>query len=89
MTYYDITIKLKDLTMTPADWKWLDEYMNGPKDKLHSWTPEYHDIVMSYQARERNKRPSCKSVFGLCRYCDHGFKCGYKGFCSNQGRAAI
>lgn len=87
MTYHEITKKLKDLTMTPADWKWLDEYMNGPKDKLRSWTPEYHDIVMAYQERERGKLPICDTDFGLCRYCGYGFKCGYKGFCSHQRKA--
>ena len=27
MTYYEITKKMKDLTMTTSDWSWLSKYL--------------------------------------------------------------
>ena len=27
MTYYEITQKMKDLSMTPSDWSWLSKYL--------------------------------------------------------------
>ena len=62
MTYYEITKKMKDLTM-------------------------YGNLVNAYQKREAGRLSKCSTVFGLCRYCGFGFKCGYKGFCSHQRKA--
>lgn len=86
MTYYEITQKLDNLTMTPADWKWLDEYMKSPSKDIScsEWTTKYSDIVKAYQAREEAKLPICNTMFGTCRYCGFGFKCGFNGFCNKQ-----
>lgn len=81
MTYHEITTKLKDLTMTPSDWSWLDNYC-----KSKSGT--YHALVEAYQAREASELPVCDTEFGLCRFCGYEFKCGYKGFCGHQRKAS-
>jgi len=92
MTYYEITVKLKDLTMTPADWSWLDNYL---KETGHAHV--YAATVNAYQAREAGKLPKCGTEWGLCRYCavglictykGVGFICTYKGFCSHQRAAS-
>ena len=83
MTYYDITQKMKDLTMTPSDWSWLDNYLKE-KGSAHV----YGELVNAYQERERGNLPRCDTDFGLCRYCGFEFKCGYKGFCGHQRKAS-
>lgn len=83
MTYYEITKKMKDLTMTPSDWSWLDNYL-----KETGSAHVYGELVNAYQERERGNLPICNTDFGLCRYCGYGFKCGYKGFCSHQRKAS-
>lgn len=72
---------LADLTMTPAMWKELDAELNGSGNE---WSKEYHDLVMDYQRREEERRPTCNTDFGTCRYCGKGFKCGYSGSCRRQ-----
>ena len=82
--------KLDTLTMEPSDWRKLEAEMNNPNhdSKFHEWTPEYRKIVLDYQRREEEARPTCDTLFGTCRYCGFGFKCGYKGHCKNQRKAA-
>lgn len=82
MTYYDITKKMKDLTMTPSDWSWLDNYL-----KEKGSANVYSALVNAYQERERGNLPMCDTDFGLCRFCGYGFICEYKGFCSHQRKA--
>lgn len=87
MTYYEITQKLKDLTMTPEDWKWLDDYLHNDESIHHEHIDvdcRYKEIVNAYQAREEGKHPVCDTMFGTCRYCGKDFICGYKGFCNKQ-----
>lgn len=83
MTYYDITQKMKDLTMTPSDWSWLSKYLIET-GSAHV----YGELVNAYQEREAGRLPICDTDFGLCRYCGYGFKCGYKGFCGHQRKAS-
>ena len=83
MTYHEITKKMKDLTMTPSDWLWLDNYL---KDTGSSHV--YGNFVDAYQEREAGRLPKCDTDFGLCRYCGFGFKCGYKGFCGHRRKAS-
>lgn len=83
MTYYEITKKMKDLTMTPSDWSWLSQYLIE-KGSAHV----YGELVAAYQEREAGRLPMCDTDFGLCRFCGHEFKCGYKGFCSHQRKAS-
>ena len=83
MTYYDITLKMKDLTMTPSDWSWLDNYL-----KETGSAHVYGKLVNAYQEREAGRLPMCDTDFGLCRYCDYEFKCGYTGFCGHQRKAS-
>ena len=79
MTYYEITKKMKDLTMTTSDWSWLSKYLIET-GSAHV----YSNFVNAYQKREAGKLPICNTDFGLCRYCEVGFNCTYHGFCSNQ-----
>ena len=44
MTYYEITKKMKDLTMTPSDWSWLDSYL-----KETGSSHMYGNLVNAYQ----------------------------------------
>ena len=82
MTYHEITKKMKDLTMTPSDWLWLDNYL-----KETGSSHVYGNFVNAYQERESSRLPKCDTDFGLCRYCGFGFKCGYKVFCGHQRKA--
>lgn len=82
MTYHEITKKMKDLTMTPSDWLWLDNYL-----KETGSSHVYGNFVNAYQEREAGRLPKCDTDFGLCRYCGFRFKCGYKGFCGHQRKA--
>ena len=77
---------LADLTMTPAMWKELDAELNGSDNE---WSKEYHDLVMDYQRREEERRPTCNTDFGTCRYCGKDFKCGYSGSCRRQKPSRI
>ena len=63
--------KIKNLTMTPADWTELSKAVDPYA---------YRIAVCEYQAREREKLPRCNSIFGVCRYNDHGI-CGCKNAC--------
>ena len=83
MTYYEITKKMKDLTMTPSDWSWLSQYLIE-KGSAHV----YGELVDAYQAREAGKDLVCDTDSVLCQFCADGFKCGYKGFCSHQRKAS-
>ena len=88
MTYYEITKKMKDLTMTPSDWSWLSKYLIET-GSAHV----YSELVNAYQEREAGRLPicviGCNHDFGLCRYCrGFRFECGYKGFCSHQRKAS-
>ena len=87
MTYYQITQKLKNLTMTPSDWSWLDNYLKETGNPTM-----YGEFVNAYQEREAGKLPKCDTEWGLCSYCAAdctvGFKCTYKGFCSHQRKAS-
>ena len=44
MTYHEITKKMKDLTMTPSDWLWLDNYL-----KETGSSHVYGNFVGAYQ----------------------------------------
>ena len=83
MTYHEITKKMKDLTMTPSDWLWLDNYL-----KETGSSHVYGNFVNAYQEHEAGRLPKCDTDFGLCRYCGFGFNCGYKGFCGRQRKAS-
>ena len=83
MTYHEITKKMKDLTMTPSDWLWLDNYL-----KETGSSHVYGNFVNAYQEREAGRLPKCDTDFGLCRYCGFWFKCGYKGFCGHRRKAS-
>lgn len=86
MTYYDITLKLKDLTMEPADWQWLHGYC---KSKHGDDPSAYMKILYAYKVRKAGRQPMCDTGFGGCKYCGHGFVCEYKGFCSQQKAAVL
>lgn len=86
MTYYDITLKLKDLTMAPADWQWLYGYC---KSKHEDDPTAYMNILNAYKVRKAGRQPMCDTGFGGCRFCGHGFVCEYKGFCSQQKAALL
>ena len=79
MTYYDITQKMKDLTMTPSDWSWLNKYLIEA-GSAHM----YSELVNAYQARKTGKQIICDADHSGCRYCECGFECGYSGFCGHQ-----
>ena len=81
MTYYEITLKLKDLTMAPADWQWLYGYC---KSKHGDDPNTYMKILDAYKVRKAGRQPMCDTGFGGCKYCGHEFVCGYRGFCSHQ-----
>lgn len=83
MTYYDITQKMKDLTMTPSDWSWLSKYLIET-GSAHV----YGELVNAYKEREAGRLPACGADNSGCRFCGHEFKCGYRGFCSNQRKAS-
>ena len=83
MTYYDITQKLKDLTMTSSDWSWLSKHLIET-GSAHV----YGELVDAYKAREAGKDIVCDTDHGRCRCCEDGFKCTYYGFCSHQRKAS-
>lgn len=72
----ELSSKIADLSMTPADWTTLSKAIDPYA---------YRIAVCEYQAREREKLPRCKSLFGVCRYNDHG-RCGYKDACNSKIR---
>ena len=86
MTYYDITLKLKDLTMEPADWQWLYGYC---KSKHEDGPSAYMKILDAYKVRKAGRQPMCDTGFGGCRFCGRGFVCEYRGFCSQQKAAVL
>ena len=89
MTYHEITKKMKDLTMTPSDWLWLDNYLKETgSSHVYDSQYVYDNLVNAYQEREASRLPKCDTYFGVCRYCGFGFKCGYKGFCGQQRKAS-
>lgn len=75
--------KLDTLTMELSDWTKLEKEL-----KAGGRAKDYRSIVLSYQRREDAVRPICDALFGTCRYCGFGFKCGFKGPCSKKRRAA-
>ena len=82
MTYYDITQKMKDLSMTSSDWSWLSKYLIET-GSAHM----YGELVGAYQAREAGKPVICGADHCGCRYCGYEFKCEYSGFCGHQRKA--
>lgn len=68
----DINERLAALTMQPSDWKMLDTILDSD---------EYRAIVLEYQEKERQRLPSCKSLFGICHNFAGG-KCTSRNFCS-------
>lgn len=69
--------KIEKLTMKPADWSKLSAEVDGN---------EYSKIVNDYNKRYEESKPTyvCNTLFGTCRYCGFGFKCGYKGACNHK-----
>lgn len=63
--------KIASLMMEPEDWKELHDACTSDMYAL---------MVNEYQRREAAVRPKCPTIFGLCRYYDHG-KCGAKKKC--------
>ena len=71
-THADINECLESLTMQPSDWKILDIILDSD---------EYREVVLEYQEREKQRLPSCTSLFAVCRNFDNG-KCTSHTFCS-------
>ena len=92
MTYYEITQKMKDLSMTPSDWSWLSKYLIETSS-VHAVRTQcaaqvYDELVNAYQARKAGKPVVCGADHCGCRYCGYEFRCEYSGFCGHQRGAA-
>ena len=67
----NLRARYESLAMTPADWAELNRRLDEN---------EYRKMVLAYQKRERERMPKCGTLFGLCRYYDHGL-CGNYMYC--------